>query len=322
MRIAPNDGELFSRQATALALSSQADAMGLLARLRAEGDGNTLFNRDVALDPAARGWVQLRYQDLDVERASDQVGFGARSTATQVGTDWTLGQGTRLGLAVGTDNAWLHDGLGSRGRSDVTRVALYGSQLIGPLGVSAMLGYAHAREHAWRQTGIGLAFSSRGTDAATAALQLALPLDVGQAQLTPIAGVVVTRLTGEAFAETGDVPEAFKVSGQARRETLVSPYAALGLSRSFEQASGVRWTPELHVGYRRAQAGQGQRYALTAADGTLFDGNRDTLSRDVGEAGAALTAHRGPWTLSLAWRGQWADGWSDQQGTLSLRATF
>ena len=32
------------------------------------------------------------------------------------------------------------------------------------------------------------------------------------------------------------------------------------------------------------------RLRMVGADGTLFDGNRDTLSRDVGEAGAALTA--------------------------------
>lgn len=322
MLVAPNDGEFFSRQATALALSSQADAMGLLGRMRAEGDGNSLFNHDAAVDPAARSWMQLRYQDLDVESASDQVGFGARASATQVGTDVTLGQGTRLGLAVGVDNAWMRDSAGSHGRSDVTRVALYGSQLIGRLGVSAMLGHANARERAWRQTGIGQAYSSRGTDATTAALQLALPLQLGQVQLTPVAGVVATRLSGGGFAETGDVPDAFRISGKAVRETLVSPYAALGLSRNFDQASGIRWTPELQLGYRRAQAGQGQRYALLAAEGTLFDGNRDAISRDVGEVGAGLTAHRGAWTLSLVWRGQWADGWSDQQGTLSLRTTF
>ncbi len=322
MVIAPNDGELFSRQATALLHANEDDAIGLLVRTTAQGDGNTLFN--LAAEPggpAARSWVQVDYHDLDAESGASQTGFTARASKVQAGVDWTVADTGRLGVAVSHDNAWLHDSLGSRGRSDVGRLGIYGSQVWGRFGLSAMLGYTHSRDDAWRVTGIGDAVSRRDTEALTAGLQAALPFQLGAAQLTPVLGVVETRLSGDSFQEHGDLPAAFAISGESQSETVLTPYAKLALSRTFE-GGGIRWTPDVQVGYRHSRAAFGQRYLLIASDGTGFDGNRAELDGDVAEAAASLTASKDGWTLFLTWRGQWADHWNDQQGQLGLRVAF
>lgn len=321
--IAPQDAELFSRQSTAMVMASVDDAIGLLGRTLPAGDGNTVFNLDDDADgPARRSWVQARYHDLDAERSSSQVGFGARASSIQVGTDWTMAGTARIGVAVAHDNAWLRDSLGSRGRSDVTRLSLYGSQLVGPVGLSATLGYAHARDEAWRATGIGDARSRRGTDAYTVGVQAALPFTLGGLLVTPVVGVVATQLSGDAFLEQGEIPGVFAIAGKARSETVVTPYASLDLSRTLVSTGGIRWTPEAQLGYRHAGGAQGQRYVLTAGDGTVFDGNRAKVAGDVAQASVALTAQRNGWTLFLRYQGQWANQWNDQQVQLGLRVAY
>jgi hypothetical protein len=183
--------------------------------------------------------------------------------------------------------------------------------------------WAHAWDDTGRATGAGDAGASRETNALTGAVQASAPFTVQQVVFTPAAGVIVTHMTGRGFAETDSVDNgAFAVSGQGPAVTFVSPFAKIGVSRSFTDNGGVTWTPDAEVGYRRDGAAEGRAFTLTAVDGTSFAGNRIGLDKGSALLGASLTAHKTGWTVFVKYRAEVAGNWTDQSVAAGLRLAF
>jgi outer membrane autotransporter protein len=96
----------------------------------------------------------------------------------------------------------------------------------------------------------------------------------------------------------------------------------VGVAHEFTVGDGTVITPDASVGYRYDAASRGQRFALQAADGTVFDGVRVGEAGGGALAGLSLTAHKGHWSAYLEYRGQLADGWNGQNGRVGFRYAF
>lgn len=310
--VAPNNGSRFSADSFAFAQdhlnvvdmllgSDTAGADGIAAgdapgtvdhlghRLWAKGNGGT-----IALDPAGA--------------AHEHAG----STGIQAGFDIGAGPG-RLGVAVGYTSQSLNDFAGGRGHDDETLVSIYGSVPLSQVGLEGVVSYAHGINTTDRATGIGNAHARRGLDDVLGAVQLTAPLSIGRMTVTPALGISVSSLSSEAFAETFALSPAFAVSGHGRTFTSVSPYATFNLSRVFTTSGGVAITPFALAGYRYNDGAAGQIVTLTAADGTLFTGNRVGVDKSSAVVGVSLSAGAGPWRLSVQYRGtSLGGGWSNQ----------
>ncbi len=323
MKVPPRDAALFSAQTFAFAALNEDSAMALLGRSLPDGGGNTFFNMADTGGDKGRAWIQLDTGTLRGDQTAASPVFHADNAGVQAGADATLAGNARLGAALGYDQDWLRDGYGGTGREQVFRASVYGSASLGPIGVSAAASWAHAWDDTGRATGAGDAGASRGTNAFTGAVQVAAPLAMDRVLVTPAVGVIVTHLTGPGFGETSPVDNgAFAVIGQGAAVTFVSPFAKIGVSRSFTDVAGVTWTPDAEIGYRRDGAAAGGAFSLTAVDGTAFTGNRVGLDKDAALLGASLTAHRMGWTVFVKYRAEVARNWTDQSVAAGLRLAF
>ena len=134
--------------------------------------------------------------------------------------------------------------------------------------------------------------------------------------------MLIARQTGGAFSESNALAPAFAVSGAPQSANFVSPYASLGFSHAFTDASGLALTPDLQVSYRYDAAAVGERVTLVASDGTLFAGNQIGLGRSSAIIGASVTAHRGVWTAFVRYQGSAAGDWSWQSIQGGVRLAF
>jgi len=319
--VAPKDARIFSAQAFVFAELNEDAVTDLLGRTLPDGGGNTFYNLTLEGGPQTRGWMQVLGTLIDVGAFGAAPSLHASSGGLEGGADVALGSAARLGAAIGYESGRFTDGDGGLASQDVFRASLYGSDTVGPLGLSAALSYAHGWEHAYRQTGIGQAYASRGGDGVSLGLQASAPFDTGGLTVTPSAGVVVSYVTASAFAETAPLP-AFALTGAASNVTTASPFVQLGLSRAMTTGSGLVITPDIEVGYRYDGASDGGPVTLTAADQTVFTGNRYEPSHGGALLGASLTAHKGRWTAYAKYRATVANGWTDQHLDVGLRVAF
>jgi uncharacterized protein with beta-barrel porin domain len=272
-------------------------------------------------DSAGRGWVQIDGSTLGVD-TSAAPGFHSDGSGIQVGADVTVAAHTRIGAAFGYSSSWLHDSYGSSGNQSLYRGSLYGYQGLGPIALSAVVSYAHTSNDTRRYTGAGDADASRGTNEVTGAVQAAVPFDLGGATVTPAAGVLISRLGSSAFTETDGVSAAFAVTGVGMATTFVTPYALASVSKAFTDGKGLTIAPEAEIGYRHDEAAQGGAFTLTAADGTVFTGNRVGLAKGAAIFGVGITAGRDRWTAYIKYRGEAASQWSDQSAVVGVRMAF
>lgn len=319
--MAPRDARLFSTQMMAVAALGEQRTIDLLQRTQADGGGNGFYNFAVSGEQRYRMWMELAGNARDIDRSGDRPGTRSSAFGGQIGLDAEVRDGGRIGIAGGYDRTSLHDDLGSRGTGDVARIGFYASQTVGRIGLSAIVGYAHAWQESRRETGIGRAVARYGIGTVTVGAQASAALAIAGTTVTPALGVVASRF-GADLAEDGSVPAAFAVGGRFGDRTYVSPFANIGLSRVIDDGRGTSLVPDVSFGYRRSEAAAGPEVRLVAADGTAFAGNRANLSRDTLSAGAGLTLHRGGWTGYVRYRGQFADRWTDNSGTLGIRLAF
>jgi outer membrane autotransporter protein len=239
----------------------------------------------------------------------------------ETGIDFAVGAGGRLGGAIGYESSSLTDIYGGKANEDIVRLSLYGSQTWGPLGFSGVLSYAHGWADSHRAAGIGLSSASRGDDALVGAAQVSAPWSIGSIVVTPAAGVTVSNTGSATFVEQNGTNAAFAVTGTVASQTVVSPYAVVGLSSAFTTAKGATITPDLQIGYRHASEG-GAPVTLTAADSTVFTGNQINPEPDSALVGASITAHRDNWTAFVKYRGSFAGDWSSETVSAGLRISF
>jgi uncharacterized protein with beta-barrel porin domain len=322
MAVAPADARIFSAQAFAFATANEQDAIALLSRTNADGGGHSSYNLGLAAGPRFRTWLQAGANGLRASGSRVPLPFESNSYAIEGGADATLGSAGRLGVAIGYDRQTLDDASGGSGRSDNLRVSLYASQSLGPIGLSAVGSYAHAWIDTDRATGIGAAHTKRAATQWLGGAQAAVPFQLAGATITPIAGVIVSRLQIDGFAEHSGAPAAFLVSGGKSARTFVTPFAQIGWSYTVERADGTQIVPDVQFGYRRSQSARGMPVTLVAQDGTAFAGNRIDLPQGSAFLGASLTAHKGHWTGFVSYRGQFGSSWQDNGGTIGVRLAF
>jgi hypothetical protein len=314
--VPPTDATIFSAQEFAFAENNEAFVTTILGRSLSDGGGNTFYNLAPPGGPNARGWIELEGSYLD------PAGFRVTAGGIQGGADADLGAGARLGGAVGYESDRLTDSLGGSGTENIVRVSVYASETIGDLGLSAALSYDYGQANTDRPSGVGPAFSSHHSDELSGAVQASTSFEAGGVLFTPAAGVLIDRQDSSSFVEVIATSPAFAVSGVGQGFDAVSPFAKLGISRAYDAGNGLTLTPDAEIGYRYDAGAAGERFTLTAADGTVFGGNQVGLDRNSAIAGASFTAHQGQLTFFFKYRASIADNWTWQSVTAGFRLAF
>jgi hypothetical protein len=296
--------------------------MTLFARTKPDGGGNSEFNPDPLTGEAHRAWAEIHASTQNADASGAAPGFHGSTTGISGGADGDFGQGARFGFALGYDSNSLRDNSGGEASADTYRGSLYGSEVLGHVGLGEVVSYARGLNDTVRATGAGAGRASFTTDQVTAAIQASAPFRADDILFVPSAGVMVSRLTAKNFSETDATSAAFAVRGVGQDVTWTSPYANLDMSREFTTASGTVFVPDVLVGYRYNPAASGQAFALTAADGTAFSANKVDLKGGAALVGLNLTAHSGTWSAYVKYRAQFGRGWTDQNSSVGFRVTF
>ena len=320
--VAPADARIFSAQAFTFEQANHAALAGLLSRTKPNGGGNTLVNLTPAAGDPTRTWAQV---DASTQTASTNgygPGFHSDTSGLSGGADIDVGRGDRLGVALGYDRDTLHDKAMGSASADSFRASVYASQVAGSFGFSEAVSYATAWNHVDRASGAGMATSSYRSEEWSGAVQVASPFEAQTVTVTPEAGVILSHLTSSAFSETDLVSAAFAVKGAGRALDTATPYVNVGFSKDLIDAGGVTYTPDVQIGYRYEGGAHGQAYTLTAADTTVFQGNRAGLDGGSALFGLSLTAHKGQWSAYGQYRAQVSGNWSDQSGAVGFRLAF
>jgi outer membrane autotransporter protein len=293
----------------------------LLGRTLPDGNGDSFYN----IDPPAGTtivWAKLLGSWLDAGDRSGMPGFRTEAGGLEAGGDIAVGQGGRLGAAIGYEAIGLSDSADGSASQDILRVSLYGSHGLGPIGLSAVLSYAHGWDRTSRESGFGDSTASLGGDEYTAAVQAAAPFVAQGLAVTPAVGLLVSSLNSSVFQEHNGANAAFAVSGPGTSTTLVSPYAVLGLSHAFTTARGAVVTPDLQLGYRYDAAADNGRGALIALDGTVFRSAGLALNPSSALVGASVTAHSGAWSGFVRYRATLSSNWTNQSVEAGFRWVF
>jgi hypothetical protein len=320
--IAPTDRHIYSAQSFAFATANETAAIELMGRTEADGGGHTGYNMALTPGNAVRSWFTVDGQSLGSNAHGDTPHFRSRGYSLQGGLDASVGATGRIGAAIGYGQTHFRDAVGGTGHDDALRASLVASQPIGPIGFSALISYAHGRETTRRETGIGQAYAKHNLNQLTGGVQAVAPFTWHGVIATPAVGVLVSRVSGGDFIEQGNIPAAFRVAADVRTRSFISPYGTFQLAYPVTDAGGTIWTPDIEIGFRHSNAARGSAVTLTAADGTVFEDNRIDLARNNVLTGASLTAHKGQWTGFVTYRGQIADGWTDNSATVGFRLAF
>jgi len=268
------------------------------------------------LGGSARGWMDV------IGSVLDPAHFRAESGGIEGGGDADLGSGLRLGAGLAYEASHLSDADGGGANQDLVRFSLYGSQALGPIGLSVALSYAHASERFDRTTGFGEATSSRGVDDITGAIHVAASILRNGTSITPAAGLMVSDLSAGPFAETDTANTAFALTGASTRGVAVSPYASVTFAHPFTAQGGAVVTPDVEVGYRYDALASGLSQTLIAADDTPFFGNRAGLDRSSAVVGVGFSAHKGSFTSFVSYRASIARDWNNQALAAGLKVSF
>jgi uncharacterized protein with beta-barrel porin domain len=320
--VVPEDARIYAEQAFAFAEFNSEAVADLLNRTRPDGGGDSFYNIEAGAHPATRIWAKIGGGTLSGDSAGATPHFHSDDGGFDAGFDVAPDVNSRIGLAAGYGDDTLKDATGAHSNETVARVSLYGSENIGPFGLSAAVSYAHAWDRTDRATGVGGASASFEADDVTGAVQLSRPFDLMGIKATPDVGVQVSNLHTDAFRESFAAAPAFAVDGASASSTFTQPYAEFGLSKAYMLANGMEVTPDALIGYRYDGAARGVGVALTAADGTVFTGR--TLGYDRNEAMVrfGINLHRGGWTGFVRYRADLASDWNNQTGQIGFRYAF
>jgi uncharacterized protein with beta-barrel porin domain len=273
---------------------------------------------------AAGGWVQATGTRSDQIGSGDADGFDAASAGFLAGVDAPVdAAGTRLGLAVGYDETWLHDGGGGKGSLDTTRVGLYGSQPLGPFTIAADFLYGIASNTSTRQTGIGELGASNGSGVYQGGVQADIGVEVNGINLDPAVGIRFATVAANGFAERASgALAAFAVRAAASDYTSVQPYATLEVSEDFATGTGFTITPDAMLGYSADVGDRGEPVEVTAPDGTGFASPHDAPAGNMAEVSAGLSARSGNLSFHASYSANLAGNWTAQTGEAGLRIQF
>jgi uncharacterized protein with beta-barrel porin domain len=272
----------------------------------------------------AGGWLEGSVGASNVNGSGDASNYSTNSGGFLAGVDKVVNpSGTRLGVAVGYDETWLHDNASGKDSIDTTRVGLYGAQPLGQFVLAGdfMLGFAN--NTATRPTGVGPAHATySGTDYG-GGVQLATQMDYNGVTVRPAAGIRFGEAHSNGFSESGVayVP-AFAVNGASNTDTSVQPYVKVGVSRSFLTPSAIAVTPSASIGYTVEAGDTGKAATVTAMDGTQFATAHANLNSSVAQISLGLAAGKDNWSLYAHYSAYLAGNWTAQVGEAGLQVKF
>jgi hypothetical protein len=348
--VTPGDDGVFNAQTQAMADSAQQANTSLLgkasqgagagssaaaacaaeagaAQNTATGSATTASRMASAVASAfcgAGGWIEATGTEMNAGGSGGADDYHADTGGFLAGVDKAVNNiGTRIGLAVGYDESWLHDGGGGKADVDTVRVGLYASQPIGRFTIAADVMYGHGDNHTHRATGIGQANGSYGTNIYSGAVQGSTELFLGPVELVPAAGVRIAHIASGSFAETGGgfIP-AFAVSSNGTDYTSVQPFVNMGLSHSFLSASGMTVTPSAGVGFIYEAGDRGKAVDVTAGDFTSFAATHNNLDRATAVLSAGIAAGRDNWSLFAHYTAYVSGNWTSQTAEAGLQVKF
>jgi hypothetical protein len=272
----------------------------------------------------AGGWIEATGSTANVDNSGDGFGYGANDAGFLAGIDRQVnGFGTKLGLAVGYDNAWLDDKAGGKATEDTVRVGLYGSQPLGAFTLAADIMYGHGSDTSTRETGVGAASGNFGSDIFNGGVQLDTDLDMQGLVLTPAGGVKFAAVNTGSFAETAPTELApFKVDVDSSSYTSVQPFVNLGLSKIFTTDSQVTITPDVSVGYTLEAGDRGKSVNAVAPDGTVFGSGHTDLDEGGAQLAAGISAGKNNWALYANYTAFVSGNWTAQAGEAGLQIKF
>jgi hypothetical protein len=290
--VTPTDDTVFGSTAQALAASAVTQDDTLMQHADSTG-----------------GWAEALNTRLN-------AGDMASTTGMLTGIGGRVGS-LHLGVAVGYDQTGLSDGQGGKTATSTTRAGVYASQNFGLLVADAVLSDGFASTTSHRNTGVGIATGRYGSNILSGAVQLAAPMALDGLTLTPAAGLRITRLSTQGFAETAR-QSAFALAGRGGNSTSVQPYAALQVSKHFVAARQIMITPSASLSYAQALTGTKFGQSLTGADGTAFAAGAVKPIAGTAGVAAGLNISRGNVSLQLAY----SDISSGRTSTQSANATL
>ncbi len=172
-----------------------------------------------------------------------------------------------------------------------------------------------------RQTGAGAAWARQNGNVLSTEAQAALPLGWRGWDISPAAGLRVSRVSLGGFAETA-TEQAFALKGSASSGTTVTPVLHLNLGRSYVTASRILVTPRVTFGVEDALGNPGAGLGLTTQDGTVFALDPQHLSPVSGVVGVGVRMARGDWSLDIGYNGRFSGNWSAQSLQAAILARF
>ena len=286
--------------------------------------GAATTSANVAGDTRQSGvWVQTTGSDLSLDGSPgiDSTGFGLLG-----GFDAAVSGSLHVGVEAGVNQLNAHDDLGGNGRIESVHAGLYAFADVGPFVVSATVDGQHESDRISRVTGVGQALANPDGRTVSGGVQIAWPWQAGGWWLTPKVGALYQHQTLDAFTEQVNSPSpvasAYGVSGARGTYNAWQPYAQMTLAHPF-QVRGVRYTPQIEVGYRDDARGEVPTLMATAADGTVFAMPGNTTSHGVAMVDVRVTAEAGPsWSLYLDYRGQFASYLHDHALSVGFTKRF
>jgi hypothetical protein len=347
-RVAPLDGSIFADANQDAAQNAQAANDTLLDHAAGEDDANAAAcaaatrvmpgqtdvrgtNLATQMTSAvanafcgAGGWVEATGATSSIDASGGVPGYDANDAGFLAGLDRPVtGFGTKLGVAVGYDSAWLDDKAGGKASASTVRVGLYAAQPLGRFTIAADIMYGSASDTSTRPTGVGAASGSYGGNVVNGGLQISTGLDVNGFAVTPEAGLKFADVNTNGFSETAPSGlRAFAVRPQTSSYASVQPYLDVGLSKSFTTESLITITPSVSAGYQLEAGDRGKSVNVSAQDSTLFAGGHTNLDAGGAKIGASIAAGKGNWSLYARYNATLAGNYTAQAGEAGLQINF
>jgi outer membrane autotransporter protein len=239
------------------------------------------------------GWFRAVGSFASVSGTNRAPGFDAQSGGFLAGVDRPFGETARAGIAIGYVRTNVSQVDRVSATVDTPRVALYGSERLGPLVLDGVLGYAYNHLEAVRPVvGIGTtATSERDGHEVSAALQARYRVPVGAIAVTPRGGVQYEHLTLDGLTERGAAP--FNLSASRVDTDSLRPFVGVGADGTFKNGDGVRIAPELHLVYAREVLDVTRTNTITTSAAEVFRVAGVIPSRDILTVGAGIAVRGG-----------------------------
>ena len=325
--VSPSDGSLFNAQDSVAAIVAR-DALTTLMAVPEQACNTTIGERpQTAYGPlSCQGgfWIQEDAAPISSHGSASTASFNAMTAHSTVGYDRpVLDTGARLGGAVGYDQTWMHDGVGSTANQQTVRLSMYGAMPAGPLVLNAALSYGLDTAASRRATGVGGATESHNGNEFAGGAQASLPVPLGGLLFTPRIGVQLVDLHADSFTEsaTGNA-SSFGVAGNSANLVAVTTYVHASLSSGFVTASQYVVQYNGEVGYDYQGGSVSPTVQLTAQDGTSFISAREKLARGSAALGLGVSVGRGNWSVYAGYKADVASNWTGQNVRVGLRLVF